>query len=80
MKTYHLRYHSGGWELRQTGSTETLIWAKLKSEAITKSKVAIKSLVKEFGKPVSFRVCDKKGKIQNEWTYPRSADPRKSKG
>lgn len=32
------------------------------------------------GKPVSIRIYGKNGRIQEERTYPRKADPKRSKG
>ena len=79
MKTYHLRHHSGGWELRQTGSTDSIVWAKLKTTAIALAKKELKAKA-THSDPVSLRICDKEGKVKIEWTYPRSADPKRSKG
>lgn len=79
MITYHLRYHSSGWELRRTGNVHCILWAKLKSTAISLAKKIIKEMA-THDEPMSLRICDKKGKIKLEWTYPRSADPKRSKG
>ncbi len=50
--------------------------APTKAEAVKKVATA----AKKDPQPVSVRIHKADGKIQQERTYPRSADPRRSKG
>jgi hypothetical protein len=50
--------------------------ASTKAEAVKKVAAA----AKKGSEPVSVRIHKQDGKIQEERTYPRGADPRRSKG
>jgi hypothetical protein len=63
------------WELKRDGSGELVKRFKDKAAAI-KGGV----LEKAVGGRGSVRIKKRDGKIQEERTYPRSADPRGSKG
>lgn len=63
------------WELKRDGSGDLIKRFKDKAAAI-KGGV----LEKAVGGRGSVRIKKRDGKIQEERTYPRSADPRKSKG
>jgi len=63
------------WELKRDGSGELVKRFKDKAAAI-KGGV----LEKAVGGRGSVRIKKRDGKIQEERTYPRSADPRRSKG
>lgn len=41
---------------------------------------AAAALAQETGRPISLRIHDKAGRFQEERTYPRSADPKRSPG
>ena len=63
------------WELKHEGSGEVVKRFATKAAA-TKGGV-LKRAVKNEG---SVRIRNRNGRIQEERTYPRSADPRGSKG
>ena len=63
------------WELKREGSGEVVKRFKTKADA-TKGGV-LERAVKTMG---SVRIRKRDGKIQEERTYPRSKDPRSSKG
>lgn len=63
------------WDLKKEGSGEVVKTFKTKAAA-TKGGV----LEKAVGGRGSVRIRKRDGKIQEERTYPRSADPRGSKG
>jgi hypothetical protein len=50
--------------------------APTKAEAVRK----VASVAKTDAQPVSVRIHNGNGQFQEERTYPRSADPRRSKG
>jgi hypothetical protein len=73
---YHLTKKNGKWNLIKQGNqraTET--FEGNKSDAIKKSAERLKS-----GSGGSLRIHKTDGKIQEERNYPRSKDPRSSKG
>ena len=63
------------WELKKEGSSEVV-------KAFASKAAALKGgvLEKVLGGRGSVRIRKRDGKIQEERTYPRSADPRGSKG
>jgi hypothetical protein len=63
------------WELKKDGSGEVVKTFADKAAA-TKGG----ALEKAVGGRGSVRIRKRDGKIQEERTYPRSADPRRSKG
>ena len=63
------------WDLKKEGSGEVVKSFKTKAAA-TKGGV----LERAVGGKGSVRIRKRNGKIQEERTYPRSADPRGSKG
>ena len=63
------------WELNKEGSSEVMKRFATKAAAL-KGGV----LEKAVGGRGSVRIRKRDGKIQEERTYPRSADPRGSKG
>ena len=65
-----------GWAGESGGRTVSNTKAPTKAEAVKKVAAA----AKKDSQPVSVRIHKLDGKIQEERTYPRSADPRKSKG
>jgi len=79
MQKYHLRFADEHWVLFKSGEEPGKLKWMNKSEAISDCRRLLKGLATEK-EPISFEVHNKKGRIQTEYTYPRSADPRKSKG
>ncbi|MDQ3935498.1 MAG: DUF2188 domain-containing protein [Actinomycetota bacterium] len=53
-----------------------VVRAPVKTEAVRETA----RVAKADAKPVSVRIHKANGRIQEERTYPRAADPRKSKG
>lgn len=65
-----------GWAGQSSGRTVPDTKASTKAEAVKKVAAA----AKRNPQPVSVRIHKADGKIQEERTYPRSADPRRSRG
>lgn len=74
MDNYHITKSDNGWELKKEGAARASKTATTKAE-ITKAAT-------EFldGETASLKIHKEDGTIQEERTYPRSADPSKSKG
>jgi hypothetical protein len=60
----------------QEGGGKTVTRGPLKTEAVKKAAQA----AKRDPQPVTLKIHKENGRFQEERTYPRSADPRKSKG
>ena len=60
----------------QEGGGRVVPRGPLKSEAVKKTAEA----AKRDPEPVTVKIHKQNGRIQEERTYPRSADPRQSKG
>jgi len=74
MDNYHITATDNGWELRKEGSSRASKQASTKEELL-------RGIAAFFaGKTASVKIHKKDGKFQEERTYPRNADPRKSKG
>jgi hypothetical protein len=65
-----------GWAGESGGRTVPNTKAPTKAEAVEKVAAA----ARKGPQPVSVRIHRTDGKSQEERTYPRSADPRRSKG
>lgn len=74
MENYHLTKKDEEWKLRKQGAGKSAVTAETKEEAVAKS---IKFMQKHGG---SLKIHKEGGPVQEERTYPRSVDPRKSKG
>jgi hypothetical protein len=76
MDSYHITFDKDKsiWQLKKEGGARSLKKAETKSGIMT--------IMKDYmsNKKGSVKIHKKDGKIQEERTYPRSADPRKSKG
>ena len=66
----------GNWPLENDKTDRIIKWFETKEDA-TKSGVLKKVLGSEGG---SVKIQKQNGRFQEERTYPRSKDPRKSKG
>lgn len=76
MDQYHFTFQDGQWKLTKANAER----AALVFGDATKEKAladTIEYMIKHEG---SLRIHGLDGKIQEERTYPRSADPRRSKG
>ncbi|MFJ4454181.1 DUF2188 domain-containing protein [Pseudomonas sp. NPDC089392] len=74
MDTYHVSPTAQGWELKKVGAERAAVRGATKKELVS-------SLADFFqGKTVSVKIHKADGTFEEERTYPRSADPRRSKG
>ena len=74
MDNYHLSPTADGWELKKAGAERASKRAATKQELVG-------SLADFFeGKTASVKIHKADGSIEEERTYPRPADPRRSKG
>lgn len=76
MKRIDVVKKGNGWVGESGGSTVRNTKAPTKQEAIKKTA----EVARRDPQPVSVRIHKRDGKIQEERTYLRSADPRRSKG
>lgn len=78
MKNYSLDKSSGDWALRQSGSQRASesYGNATKAEALRQAAAHLRSQPE----PASLKVKNLNGRIQEERTYPRSADPKRSPG
>jgi hypothetical protein len=65
-----------GWGGESGGRTVRNTKATTKAEAVKRTA----EVARKDPEPVSVRIHKSDGKFQEERTYPRSADPRRSKG
>ena len=74
MDTYHLSPTADGWELKKAGAERASKRSATKQELV--------GALSEFfdGKTASVKIHKADGTIEEERTYPRSADPTRSKG
>lgn len=75
MKNYHLTKKADLWKLTEQGADRASKTYKTKEEAIKGSADFLK---KNNGGSLKIHKVD--GKIEEERTYPKSADPENSKG
>lgn len=74
MDNYHVSPTADGWELKEVG-------AERASKRSTTKQELVASLSEFFqGKTASVKIHKADGTIEEERTYPRSDDPRRSKG
>ncbi|NIM32059.1 MAG: DUF2188 domain-containing protein [Pseudomonas stutzeri] len=74
MDNYHISATDSGWELRKQGATRASKTAATKDEMLQITAAFLE------GRTASVKIHKKDGTLQEERTYPRSADPRDSKG
>ncbi|KTB93886.1 hypothetical protein AO069_04725 [Pseudomonas syringae pv. syringae PD2774] len=74
MDNYHITRTENGWALKKEGTERASKTATTKAEII--------ELASEFldGKTAALKIHKEDGSIQEERTYPRRADPTKTKG
>ncbi|MGN8250507.1 DUF2188 domain-containing protein [Pseudomonas sp. SMV7] len=74
MDTYHVSPAGDGWELRKTGAD--------RASRRSASKAEMLGLLPDYfaGKTASVKIHKADGSIEEERTYPRAADPRRTKG
>lgn len=74
MDRYDLIPNGDEWKLRRLGAERSALVFESKQEAV---KESVDFMRQHSG---SLRIHNHKGVIQEERTYPRSADPRRSPG
>jgi len=74
MDNYHLVKNGDEWKLRKQGADRSALTFEHKQDAVSESAEFMRS---HGG---SLKIHGENGRIQEERTYPRSADPRRSKG
>lgn len=74
MDNYHITTTTDGWELKKEGA------ARASKTAATKAQIVEAATEFLRGKTASLKIHKEDGTIQEERTYPRSADPVRSKG
>ena len=78
LKKYEVGYDrkSENWKFKEQGSGKVIAESGIKADLVTGGKLA--QLLRGEGGSVRIKKMD--NKIQEERTYPRSKDPKKSKG
>jgi hypothetical protein len=71
---YHITKSENGWELKKEGATRSSKTGGTKAEIIATASVFL------AGKTASLKIHKEDGTLQEERTYPRSADPAKTEG
>jgi len=71
---FHLTKKGNEWKLEKANSNRAVVKADTKAEAVQKMREYMQT------HEGSVRIHKEDGKIQEERTYPRSKDPRRSKG
>jgi hypothetical protein len=74
MKNYHLAKEGNAWNLKPEGGSRPVVHAATKAEAIGQTRAYMQQ---HAG---SVKIHKEDGQIQEERTYPKSADPRRIKG
>ncbi|GAC1037565.1 DUF2188 domain-containing protein [Pseudomonas sp. No.117] len=74
MQNYHIEPSETGWELREEKGGRALL------KASTKDAIVHQTAQYMEGKTGSVKIHTGDGRIEEERTYPRSADPAQSKG
>jgi hypothetical protein len=76
MKRYDLVKGQDGWKTESDGRTVRGTKASTKADAVRQARAAANRAIE----PVTLKIHRADGRIQEERTYPRSADPRSSRG
>ena len=76
MKRMDVVKRPDGWAAESGGKTARNTKAATKAEAVTRTA----QVARNAQEPVSVRIHKENGQIQEDRTYPRSADPRRTKG
>jgi hypothetical protein len=75
---YHITRIAKGWKAMREGAERALMTAETKEEIVKKFNDWAKKSATDKN-PISVRIHAVDGKIQEERTYPRSADPKGSR-
>lgn len=76
MKRMDIVKDKDGWKAESGGQTVRGTKAPTKAEAVKQTAARAKAAPE----PVTVKIHKENGRIQEERTYPRSADPKSSKG
>ena len=76
MKEYHLVKRPDGWAAESDGRTVRGTKAPTKAQSLQQTR----DVARNASEPISLRIHKADGQFQEERTYPRSADPRSSRG
>ncbi|MDN4500120.1 DUF2188 domain-containing protein [Pseudomonas mosselii] len=74
MDNYHVVAEGTGWKLHRQGESQALLSAPTKAELLEQLPTYME------GRTGSVKIHTASGQIEDERTYPRSADPRRSRG
>ncbi len=74
MDNYHITNDGERWKFKKAGSSRALITAASKKEIIVEMRVYMRN------RTGSVKIHKTDGKIQEERTYLRRADPKRSRG
>ncbi|AGZ38096.1 DUF2188 domain-containing protein [Pseudomonas aeruginosa] len=74
MDNYHVVAEGSGWKLHLQGDSRALLNAPTKAQLLEQLPGYME------GRTGSVKIHTATGQIEDERTYPRSADPRRSKG
>lgn len=74
MQNYHITKRAAGWVLTAEGQEYAILTAP------TKAGIIVQTRAFAVGKVMSVKIHKLNGRIQEERTYPRSSDPRRSPG
>lgn len=74
MQNYHVKPHEGHWDLTKEGAERASISKPTKAEIMD----AMQAFMADKTGSVKIHLAN--GQIEEERTYPRAADPGKSKG
>lgn len=74
MDNYHITKDGEQWKLKKEGGERSSIVADTKADLIEKTREFMSD------KTGSVKIHKEDGTFQEERTYPRAADPKKSKG
>ncbi len=74
MQNYHVKPHDGHWDLTKEGADRASISKPTKAEIIAATEAFMAD------KAGSVKIHLANGLIEEERTYPRAADPKRSKG
>lgn len=74
MDNYHVVADAKGWKMHRQGDSKALLSAPTKTQLLDQLPGYME------GREGSVKIHTTDGQIEDERTYPRSADPRRSKG
>lgn len=76
---FHITKHEKGWQLKEQKADRAQFTAPTKEEAVKKA-AAWANKTATVKDAISIKIHGVDGKVKDERTYPRAADPKGSKG